>query len=324
MFKRLISVLTLNLILIFLVSGCGNNNEATEKFVDLEGFSMESIDISSIGTGIEKYAIERSQKDDTRTGQSNTEILLAGLSSIGSHDTDLNNKDNPVTLIAGNFYDININFNTKKLYPTGLNFDVILVDVESNKSEDIYSKLLTYGTTKVIDETGEQSLRIQTHIPTDVSSGKYILVTKVIDGDLEKLVSQEKNITSTPEMGAIYVDIEHTDTTHRLEHLDINGSKYIDLAYTPKFNNGYTNTEAGHLSLSLFSSSHKEENLTISAFMELENGTKINLALLDTQDGVVKDTIIHTIVNYGKGSIDNNNIALHYYFTEAQYTSLST
>ena len=315
--------------MLFILIGCNSNSNntttnKTKQLVDTQGFKIESFEIGLIGRADKKLELEKLQNENTKEGIDYTNTWLDSLPNKSNRIADMSNKDDRVKLTAGYFYNIKVKFNTKIKYVKGLTFELTLVHMESNKTEKIYSKLLDDGRIKDVNETGKHFLNIQTLIPTDVPNGKYMLVVHLLNTDVNKLTTDKRAITDTPEIGAIYVDIEHLDDSYRIDIVSANGSKFIDLPQSMKFKNSYTRDDIGSVSLAIHNSSYVEENITISAILKLETGKEIKLALLDNNDGKVKSEIVSLIGrhNGNEVSVGDGDLLLHYFLPEASYPSL--
>jgi len=310
--------------------GSSNNNANTQGGTEesnisnlpivekVENFKLESIDISLIGDAKSKYILDKAL-EDTKNG----ELAVDALQNVGISNLDMENKDDPIIIDSGIFYNFKVTLDVGISYPEGLNFMFVLVKQDDVNNEHSYSKMI-YSTTKEIDETGEYIFSINTLIGTDIPAGKYMLVVYVLEQELENIANQNKPIDEISEMGATYIEIEKNDNAKRVEIINIKTEPYIDLPDKDKFINGHTNKNSGSSSLSFVNTSDKEEKVTITAKMEFENGQVIDLLILDTKDGKVKDEVSKSIPVFSMGEKETNvyNLVFTYYLPESRYNSL--
>lgn len=317
MLQRFVKIVISSLLALLLLSGC-DLNSTSKTTAGFKDFSLESVDVGLIGEAKEKHLLELAQKK----GVEETNTILDALDEIQTVTMGLENEATPVTLTAGKFYNFKLSFKTTETYSDGLSFSVTLVSAEESNSSYAFSKILNHGQISDLNTTGVHSLHISTLIPTEVNDGKYLCVVQVLHADFNEIISREKNITEIPEMGGFYVNVEHSSSSHRLELLKLDGEKYLDLPYTGEFNNGYSSHELGDISLAISNSSHTEENLTLSAKLELSTGQSIDLALLDAEDGTIKETVTYVIKTHNGSDFATGDVDIHYYIPESEYASL--
>ncbi len=300
----------------FLETGSNDVKKAKEILKDIKldtifsGFKLKSLDIYLIGD----YKDYRYKKIDVNKYAT----LLKNEDSI---NFDENNSDSPEVINRGKFYHIRTNFVTTKVYPMGLNFDFTIVSADRNST---YSKTIYSIKSKPITKIGEQSFEFATLFSSDIPKGKYIFIVNISDIDIEKLIDEKKSIDKIPQFGSFYVQIEDDGTSKRIEVLDVVAGKHIDLPYNPKFIDGHTNSKAGSFAIQFFNSSDRNETIKLSASLILEDGTSINLLLLDPKDGKIKESIAYSVKgnkDLDFGNIDTNR-DINYYIPETDYTSL--
>ena len=76
--------------------------------------------------------------------------------------------------------------------------------------------------------------------------------------------------------------------------------------------------------MSLVNTSDKEEEVSITAKMEFEDGSVIDLLILDIKDGQMKDKVSYLIPVFSMGEKETGAYDIHltYYLPESQYGSL--
>ena len=287
-----------------------------------------------IGNGLEQSKIDDAQinlnyarsEEETLLAQSLLDTLLDSLDIIGENSADSSNRENPILLNQGVFYNINVLCKPPKAYHEKFTFNFRLLyderdDNETTGEERVYSKVIATARTKEINSSEEFTLNVNTLIPTDIKTGRYLLVVNIVDKELDTPLN-EQNISKISQMGALYIKVEESSQSQRIDLTAVEGSKYIDLPYIPSFVNGYSNIDAQKSSLIIYSSSFKEENVTISALLKLENGDEVSLGLLDTDDGVIKNEINYSIPSYNENDTHTVNIDVSFYIPENQYTSI--
>lgn len=312
--KKLVCIFFMVLSVV-LLGGCGSASDPSVKKVDPNRVKIDSMNFSLIGGAKSKYQLD------------NGEVKASDiLDEVGSSPSDLSNESNPISLKSGYFYNIDFDFKTTKAFPKGVNFAFIIVDEKhvENFTEDKYHKLIYYTNSGDISGAGEHSIEADVFISTDIPVGKYVLLAVAIDEDSKKIRNQEINLKKLPMLGSIYININKDSTAKRVELVDINGSKYIDLPYTGEVVDGYINKKAGHASLIMYNTSDKNETLTVSAQLELDNGNVVNLALLDTMDGsgIIKDEVAFILPVSENYMSEVKEMHFSYYVAENDYVDL--
>ena len=263
------------------IKSMGQNTLATK----VKSLKVEHIAISEIGDSKVNYALEKG------------DISKDELTQLGEADANLDNNSSPIDLKNGNFYDITTTFTTEGTYPEGVHFTLSLVSTDKNNpfTQAIHNQNI------IIDKEGEQSFDGKVLIPTDIPSGRYLLVSKLANDSLEKLVNGKKNINQIPSIGAIYVNIDSEELDRTTALLDINTTRYLDTPYKGKnifFVKNFLNQASGEGRF-LFSNIGVEDvNVSISATIELDSGKSLNVGILDPSDKEIKDSVILTIPHY--------------------------
>jgi hypothetical protein len=261
------------------------NIHRNPMMVKIKMLTIKSIEISRIGDAKAKYELERS---------SDKESAYGALDFVGSSDADLSNKDNPITLENGRFYHIDTTFDIDGVYPDGVNFEVVLVEDSEEKDDNVTSYTL-FNKTIELEEDGEQHFGVDVLIPYFIDIKRHLLVVHLVDEGLEKRVHSDENITSIPQMGATYVDIDYDMNRESVQLLEINSSKYIDIPTKMKFQSQHAQEKSGDASL-LFSNLGKyQKGVTISATLEFEGGESVDLYLLNSTTGRIKKEVHYTI-----------------------------
>ena len=301
------------IVLIFLytliLGGCGSSN----KGLDPNRVKVDSLKFSLIGDAKAKYQLDNKKTRISRI-----------LDEVGSSPSDLSNQNNPIPLKSGQFYSVEFNFQTTKSYKSGVNFAFVIVDEKSveNVSKDDYYKLLYYTNSGTLSSAGEHSIKANIFISTDIPIGKYALVVTAIDKDTKNGSNQEKNVKKLPMSGSVYIEITEDNESKRAELVDINATKYIDLPYTGIVVNGHTNKKVGSASLIFYNTSDKDEALTVSAQLELEDGRVLDLVLLDSNDRTIKNEIKYTLPTSENYMASFRKIGFSYYILESDYIPL--
>jgi len=312
-----------SLLLTLLLVGC-NSNGATENteetVVGSNKFEMTSMDVSYIGDVNSKYSYDNaklSKSTDVISGK-----VFNELTSIGSVSTKLGNEDDPLVFEQGIFYQFNTTFVTTESYPNGLRFDFTLVNEDENVSEESESKTFAYGFVDDLNETGEHTLAVDMKIPVDIQPGSYMMVVKLLDIDLQAMVNEGKDIREIPEIGALYVTIEESSISNRIVLLSSSSDKYIDLAVEETFSDGYSNQEVSSANIIVSNESNESYELKVSGVVELENGERIELGLLDNNDGLIKESVTFLIDENNNIEANTKDVSLSYYFSEEDYVRL--
>jgi len=277
---------------------------------------LDTMNIFLIGDAKAKYAMDHITGERRVTDE---------VQYVGSESLNLENKDDPVTLKSGLFYNLEVSLHTEEAYPEGLNFTFVLIEVTNDEMGDEarVSKTI-YSARKEIDEAGEYSFSVNVFVGTDLPAGKYTLAVYALEQQLEEISVLNKKITDVPEIGGLYVEVEKDADTKRIEVVNIEAAKYMDLPYADKFVNGHANKQSGSASLSLVNTSDQKEEVRISAYMELEDGSTINLMILDSNDSAIKNEVYYMIPPFSMGEKETGtyNIHLTYYLPESIYGSL--
>lgn len=321
-------VIPLLLTTFFVLSGCNDDTREdviTEptKVDKFSQFKMESMSISLVGNGSEKYKLDQAEDDDSEEGQEAFTNMLESLENIGVGSLDSEHEGNVITLAIGQFYNMSLNFTTPMPYTDGLKFSFTLLSQGEGQTEtDLYNKIIDSGIVDTVDEAGEYSLNVETLIPTDIKAGKYLFVATLLDADLDRIVKEEKPLNEIPEMGSFIVEIENTRSAKRIELVDVYGSPYIDLPYKGKFIDGYTHFDTQTADLIIYNSSAEQENITISARLELETGESFELGLLDTSDAEIKKEVNYSVAIMDANEVGNSDLSVTYFLPEAGYGDL--
>jgi len=250
-----------------------------------------NIAISKIGNSKANYVLEK--------GDSSVDELT----QVGEADANLDNNNSAIDLQNGIFYHIKTDFKTNGTYPNGVHFTISLV---STDKDNPFTKTV-HNQNVIILEKGEQSFESTILIPTNIPSGKYLLVSQLSDKTLEKLSSQKKDIKQIPFIGAVYVNIQSEELDRTTAILDINTTKYIDTPYDSKnifFVKDILNKPSGNGKF-LFSNIGTEDvKVVISAKLELASGELLDLRLLDPSDKTIKEQVTINLPHYSTDVAD--------------------
>ena len=307
--------------LLMSLGGCHHSAETTKES-RFKNFEVQNMTFNSIENAQKKYQIDQAQRD-LDNAQSDDEIARAtssltllrdGLNSVGDIDADGTNKEYPIALDSGEFYSITVHCKPAKAYNEKLIFGFTLISGEDNS----YSKNIGIRQTNDINSSDEFDVVLDTQIPTDITSGKYVLVASIMNEDNE---TQESDLSKISKVGFVYLTINNNNSK-QVTLTAVEGSKYIDLPYLPVFNNGYSNSDAQKSSLVVYNSSSKDENVTLSAVLKLASGEETPLGLLDTSDGVIKDTIGYTIFAPKEDDVEPITIDVSYYIPKDRYQTI--
>jgi len=259
--------------------------------IEVKSLEVKHIAISKIGNSKAKYALEKGDSS------------IDELTQVGEADANLDNNNSAIDLQNGAFYHIKTDFKTNGTYPNGVFFTISLV---STDKDNPFTKTV-HNQNVIISKEGEQSFESSVLIPTNIPSGKYILVSKLSDKALEKLSSQKKDIKQIPFIGAVYVNISSEELDRTTAILDINTTKYIDTPYNSKnifFVKDILNKPSGNGKF-LFSNIGTEDvKAVISAKLELENGELLDLRLLDPSDSTIKGQVVINLPHYSTAVAD--------------------
>ena len=263
------------------IKAMGDNTLATKvKFL-----KVEHIAISEIGDSKANYALEKG------------DISKDELTRLGEADANLDNNSSPIDLKNGNFYNITTTFTTEGTYPEGVHFTLSLVSTDKNNQ---FTRAI-HNQNVFIDKEGEQSFDGKVLIPTDIPSGRYILVSKLANDSLEKLANGKRDINQIPFIGAIYVNIDTEELDRTTALLDINTTRYMDTPYSSKnhfFIKNFLDQASGEGRFLFSNIGVVDVNVSISATIELESGEILDVGILDPLDKKIKNSVILTIPHY--------------------------
>jgi len=286
-----------------------NKNVQSTSFI-----SLNRVDISLIGSVKDKYNennLRAVHHDDVS-------------SFIGEGSLDLSNIDTPIELISGKFYNVKVTLSTSKAYPEGVNFSFVLVkeNNETVEGEKLFSKNV-YSIRKEIDESGEFVFDVPVYIGNDLEEGKYSFNVYAQEDDLDILSVIQKRVSEVSQIGGLYVNVKQDEDSQKIEIIDLKTPLYVDLPYKDIFINGHTNRQAGKASFALANTHTEPKTVKISATMKL-NGNDINLMLLDSNSGEIKNEIQYTIPVFREDekSTGTYNIDITYYLPENQYSHI--
>ena len=310
-------------LLILGLSGCMQSHIGGKSA--FKGFDIQKISFDSIENTQMQYTIDLAQKnlytaktdEEKIIAKSQLDLLLGGLNPVGEATADGSNKDNPIAINSGEFYMIAIHCKPPKSYQKSFTFSLSLVD-----SDDNTSVAIGIGQTPDINSTDEFDVSINALIPTSITPGKYLLVAVLSGGDDNNTIEGSKEAGEIPQVGIAYVDIRSGNDAKRVDLIGALGSPYIDLPYQPKFINGYSNQDAQKSTLALYNHNNKEENITLSATLQLTTGETTSLGLLDTTDGAIKDAIPYPISPHRVGDIGPSRIVVSFYLPEEKYQEI--
>jgi len=312
------------LMLMFFLNGCivGSSSSTSGEVKISKDFKMELVDVSHIGNAEAQYKLEMAKEINSTAVESSLDNMLDALVNIGSTDLNVSNMDTPIKVSIGEFYNIKVKFYTDKAYEDGLSYTFTLFGEDSNDSSGGFAKMIGSGVIEDINESGEIDLNVGILIDSEIKAGKYVFVVSLTSGEVAKGTGEQRKITESPELGGFFIEVEESAISQRVEIIDIDALKYIDLDYESKFINGYSNKEAGNSSLKLFNTSDKTQRLSISAKLELNTGEIIEIGLLDNNDSIVKNKVSY-LLEVGNGAeIDKIVIDMAYYISEADYETL--
>lgn len=259
----------------------GRNTLATK----VKSLKVEHIAIGEIGDSKANYALEKG------------DIKKDELTQLGEADANLENKSSPIDLKNGNFYNITTTFKTEGTYPEGVHFTLSLVSTDKDKQ---FTRAI-HNQNVFIDKEGEQSFDGRVLIPTDIPSGRYLLVSKLANESLEKLANGKKDINQIPFIGAIYVNIDSEELDRTTALLDVNTTRYLDTPYSSKnhfFIRNFLDQASGEGRF-LFSNIGVDNiDVLISATIELDSGDILDVGILDPSDKKIKNSVKLTIPHY--------------------------
>ncbi|MGB5598463.1 MAG: hypothetical protein WBM66_07055, partial [Thiothrix litoralis] len=274
---------------------------------------INSIGIKLVGDGKDKF-----QSDNNANKFSAAEKVL-----LGREAADLTNAGSALTLMSGNFYDIDVDFSAKEDHPDGLDFEITLVNT-ADKSSEIIDALVSDPIT-----AGDTKVTLDTLIPAEVTTGEYILIAKVLKEDLAEIsehgssATEEtvKSIDKIPEIGGINVRIEHDENATQVDMVDAEIEEpYIDLEYPGDFaEDGYTFESVGDAYISVFNTSQNSQNVIITGTLILDNGNEYALGLLDTEKDEITDELQYNIPSNGEESSD---LSVVYFVHEEDYADV--
>jgi len=276
---------------------------------------LESMDISLIGNVTDKYL------RDNNISNSN-----ADLQYIGSETLDYDNKNTPLALEKGFYYNVSVHYTAITAYPDGLNFVFVLVKSDDNTVEDgqeLFSKIIRTKRVE-IDEAGEGTLVADIYVGTDLEDGLYTLMIYAIDDEKNIINFINKDIHNLSQIGGCYIQLQTNENANRIEVIDINSLHYIDIPYIDDFVNGHTNKKVGATSLTLVNTSNEPKDVEISGIMQLEDGSSVDLMLLDNNDGTIKNYIRYTIPAYQDDENQSGiyHLDITYYLPEDIYSDI--
>jgi hypothetical protein len=301
------------------VQECNNTNATVESSQE---FKVTGIDVRSIGTATKKYEIDSKEMAiESIEDEDAFYALLDSLEVLIKIDGHLENENNPLSVQTGKFYNFEMAFNNQITFPKGLSFEFKLMDKELSGS---YSKIIDYGGTSELNITGENALSIDTLIPTDVPDGEYVMLLNVVDERIfvDDTQLSPQNIKKITQLGSIALKVYSDSDSKRIEVVDTVDDGYIDLSKSMEFINGYSQEPLGESRFVNYNSSHLEHNISVSAILELEDGTLFTLGLLDVNEASVKEGAVHTIKVFNPNEIGVGDITLSYYIKEQDYQSL--
>jgi hypothetical protein len=316
------NIVVLLLMIGITLSGC-NSNQNSEKPLVIKSpkkdFIFEDIQVKKINGTEGKYKIDSFQEDD----ENNFDDLLDSLPSVGTVKLDYSNKKTPLKLMKGSFYNININFTTKKKYSSALGFNLIIQNIDNTE----------YGTISIdeiiiddINESGEYAVNVDTIIPDDINltAGNYILFIDIRGEDInrsnEKLDSME-DLKTTQYIGGFYLKLKEKDIPKTIDIVDIFGDEYLDLPIDMIFKNDITNDFIGKSTLIIYSTVSGKIPLSVRGVIEVD-GAEYPLKLLDTNDGIIKDKIVVEIPRFDGNNIEGGDRDLSYYLDKTSYDAI--
>lgn len=247
--------------------------------------------------------------------------LIDSLEVLTQTNGHLENLDDPVRMQTGKFYNFKLSFSSQVTFPHGVSFELLLEDKSLSGS---YKKVIDYGRIEDLNTTGDNSLSIDTIIPTDVPDGEYVMIINPLD---ERLEVDDRNLDSTnikqtAQIGSLALSIYNDTDSKRIEIVDVIDDGYIDLSKSMDFVDGYTEDPIGSMRFVNYNSSTSEHNITVSATLELENGTSFDLGILDISKETVLDSTSETIHVHNPDEIGVGAITLDYYVKESDYGRL--
>ena len=310
--------------LLFSLGGCHSSNQTTKES-RFENFEVQNMTLNSIEDVQKKYQIDQAQRnlnnakseDEISIAKASLASLLNGLSSVGEAVADGSNEDDPIDINSGRFYTITVHCKSPKAYNEKLTFDFTLTSLDE---EDSYSKIIGTVQTDDINSSEEFDVILDTQIPGDIKSGKYLLVSSIMNQDDNYI--EESNMSKISKAGFIYLSISNNHDSKHITLTTVTGSKYIDLPYLTTYDKEYSNSDAQKSSLVVYNSSTQDENVTISAVLKLASGEETHLGILDTSDGVIKDKIEYTVPSQKEDSVKPIDITVSYYIPKDTYKTI--
>lgn len=290
-----------------------------ESSITQKDFLFEDIRVRRINGTQGKYEIDNFQEDD----ENSFDDLLDSLPSVGTVKLDYSNAKTPINLMKGSFYNININFTTKKKYSSALGFNLIIQNIDNTE----------YGTISIdemiiddINESGEYAVNVETIIPDDINltAGNYILLIDITGEDVnrsnEKLDSME-DLKNIQYIGGFYLKLEEKDIPKTIDIVDIFGDEYLDLPIDMIFKNEVTNDFIGKSTLIIYSTVSGKTPLSVRGVIEVD-GEEYPLKLLDTNDGIIKDKIVVQIPTFDGNNIEGGDKDLSYFLDKTSYDAI--
>lgn len=249
--------------------------------VTLKTVQIEKIDLKEIGDSIAHYDLQAGKRDGS------------DLTEVGSADANLSNIASPFGVQKASFYRAGVTFTTNSTYPDGLFFTLSLVSTDKNNP---FTKTVFTGNAFVL-KRGEDTLYADILIPDDLPAGTYLLIAKVSNDQLDKLVDEQQTINEIPQIGAVYVDIGDSTQGRRGYVLDINTTRNMDLIYTrsghlPFSQNNYIQHESGKGRLLFSNVGTSPVTAAISANLRLPNGKTVALGLLNPNTKTIEKSVV--------------------------------
>lgn len=308
------------LLLMLMLAGCNNSSNSTAGAKD---FTFQYVKVAKVAGTKQKYKIDSHEDKSEESGDDNSlNELLDSLEVIATVNTDFENKETPIELHKGAFYNLNIDFDTQKIYPDGLYFRINLINQDLNISSPIN---IDQGMVDDINETGEYALNIETFIPDDVnlSAGKYLFMVEVTNRDENTSIvfNSLDDIKQYQYMGGFYVNLAENDNEKTIDIVDVLSDKYIDLEQDMTFKDNYPNQPTGESTLVIYSTVSGEEPLTVRGTLSID-GTQYELGLLDTNDGLVKDKLTVKIAGFDTNNVTAGDRTMSYFLKEADYRAI--
>ncbi len=260
--------------------------------IEAQSVQIESIRLQEIGNSIDRY--------DLQAGK----IKASDLTEIGSADANLSNGTTPFDIHKTSFYHAGVTFTTNAAYPDGLFFTLSLV---STDKEHPLTKAVMMKNVFVY-QSGKHTFYGDFLVPDDLKEGKYLLVAKVSNDQLDSLVSKEQKITKIPQIGAVYVDIGNPTEERKGYVLDINTTRHIDTPYNGHFlyfADNFLQQESGKGRFLFSNVGTTEIQVVISATLRLKNGGTIQLGLLDPENKKIENSVTLTLPAVHELSLDN-------------------